>query len=179
MGNALNRLRIGNTMNTQDGYEEEDIVSHCILDATGRFLNLWNSKNRSGILPSRGDFDVFEMKEWLGRIMIMEVLGDGFDFRYRLIGTNIVQIIGRDLTGKCVTDCEYNNNLEHVLNSFRKPIAQRSPIIRRGWVKWRDNRDFIKYESVHCPLSENGIEINMTIGVQNYYFEKNNKFSIL
>lgn len=165
-------------MNTQYNDVNKDVVQHSVIDGTGRFLSFWTSKFRSGILPGRADFDVFEMKEWLGRILIMEVLDDGADFRYRLIGTNIVQINGRDLTGKRVTDSQYNENIEQVLSSFRLPVIQRSPIVRRGRLVWRADRDFLNYESVHCPLAENGIKINMTIGVQYYYTEKNNKINI-
>ena len=98
----------------------------------------------------------------------MEVIDGGRDFRYRLIGTTIVQGVGRDLTGRLMSECDYDIPREEVAESFRRPILARAPVFRRGRILWRADRSWRLYESVHCPLAADGVTIDMTIGVHAY-----------
>ncbi|HZB93011.1 MAG TPA: PilZ domain-containing protein, partial [Stellaceae bacterium] len=46
------------------------------------------------------DFDVFELRPWLGYLHLVEVLASGRDYRYAIYGTDIAMAFGVDLTGK-------------------------------------------------------------------------------
>lgn len=54
--------------------------------------------------PSRDTFQPETLRGALGRIMIIarEPDGDGFTYRYRLVGTEIVETFGEDFTGKTI-----------------------------------------------------------------------------
>lgn len=72
-----------------------------------RFQDLvayWQAKRAGRALPLRKDIDPLELRPHLGSLVIIECLPGLADFRYRLIGTNIVDAYGRDSTGKTV--CE-------------------------------------------------------------------------
>ncbi len=42
------------------------------------------------------------LKPWLGALMVLEPIDGGVDFRYRLVGTQIVDLVGYDITGSTV-----------------------------------------------------------------------------
>lgn len=98
----------------------------------------------------------------------MDVIDGGRDFRYRLVGTIMVEAVGRDLTGRLVSECDYSGNEDNVWASFRRPVESRGPVFRRGRMIWRRDRSWRTYESVHCPLASDGVAIDMTIGTQVY-----------
>jgi hypothetical protein len=60
----------------------------------------WAESRGARPMPSRADLDPLAMKAALPHLMLIDVVGEGF--RYRLVGTQVVQDFGRDLTGKTV-----------------------------------------------------------------------------
>lgn len=53
---------------------------------------------------SRAEFDMLTLKPAVGNIMILDVLRDGFDARFRLYGTGVSAHAGRDWTGATVSE---------------------------------------------------------------------------
>ncbi|MGD8810110.1 MAG: PAS domain-containing protein, partial [Gammaproteobacteria bacterium] len=54
-------------------------------------------------LADRASFDVFQLRPWLGYIMILDAVPETDDFRYRMYGTRIAEQSGFDMTGKLVS----------------------------------------------------------------------------
>lgn len=148
---------------------DADVVSEPLSRSVRAFAEHWRSKCDAERLPSRLDIDIAELGPWIGRVIMMDVIDGGQDFRYRLVGTEIVDAVGRDLTGRLVSDVDYSGNRDGVLDTFRRPLLVRGPVFRRGAVLWRVDRNWRRYESVHCPLARDGETIDMTIGVQVYF----------
>ena len=146
----------------------DDIVPEPKAAPIAEFAMLWSSNCDDAQIPLRTDFPMEVLRPWVGNLILMDVLDGGLDFRYRLIGTDIVEIVGRDLTGKQVSECDYDGGPEPILDSFRKPVERKAPVFRRGKVAWRARKSFLNYESVHCPLRAADGAIVMTIGVQVY-----------
>lgn len=65
-----------------------------------QFLQLWFDASGSGSLPGKGFLDPLRLRFLLGSLSLLEVQPDPLRFRYRLIGTDIVQRLGYELTGK-------------------------------------------------------------------------------
>lgn len=63
-------------------------------------LRYWQSlRNDKGHVP-HDRIDPFALKPALGYILILDVLDDGRDYRYRLYGSEIARVAGFDMTGK-------------------------------------------------------------------------------
>lgn len=60
---------------------------------------LWASKRDGGPIPLRRAFDVIELRPWLGFLCLVDIERQARDFRYRIFGTRIANIVGRELTG--------------------------------------------------------------------------------
>jgi hypothetical protein len=117
-------------------------------------LACWNAKRGSRALPLRKEVDPVELQRHLGSLNLIECLPDFSDFRYRLIGTNIVQAYGRDSTGKTVrqlyadTDAEY---CDFLLRAYHD-VATRTIIGRiRGTLR-PVNKNFRTADSLLLPL---------------------------
>jgi hypothetical protein len=72
-----------------------------------RLLQYWRSKCVGDRLPARPDIDPVALAFILPNLFIMDVHADEEPhrrFRFRLFGTELVRIHGRDLTGKTFHD---------------------------------------------------------------------------
>jgi hypothetical protein len=101
------------------------MTNHQLLD---RLLALWNDKCAGGALPARADFDVLELRDWLGHLMLVEVRRGGAEFYYRLYGSALAAAFGRDLTGK-TSEALPPETQDTVHREYRAAVQTRRPII--------------------------------------------------
>lgn len=93
-----------------------------------RLLDLWNAKRGDRLMPARADFDVFELRDWLGNLMLIEVLPGAIEFRYRLYGSVLASYYDRDLTGK-LTDVLAPETRDIVRREYAEVCASRRPVM--------------------------------------------------
>ena len=67
-------------------------------------LRWWQANRPAGGIPSIDMVDAIGLKAALGYLMILDVLEDGWDYRYRLYGTEIARLAKRDYTGQKTSD---------------------------------------------------------------------------
>lgn len=133
--------------------------------AIQRFLQLWDGRRAGQALPSRDSFEISDLKEWLGHVLILDVIDAGADFRYRLVGVEIVRAVGRDYTGRLMSECEFEVPAGQVIGEFREVVEARRPLVRRGHVTWAPDRSWRSFQSVHAPLASDGHSVDKTMGV--------------
>ncbi len=100
-------------------------IHHPLLE---RLLDLWNAKRAGRPMPIRADFDVLELKDWLGNLMLLDVLPGATAFRYRLYGTVLASYYGRDLTGKH-TAALAPETRDVVCREYAEVCVSRSPMM--------------------------------------------------
>lgn len=64
-----------------------------------QFLQLWFDARANGEMPGKDFLDPLRLRFLLGSLSLLEVQPDPLRFRYRLVGTDIVQRLGHELTG--------------------------------------------------------------------------------
>lgn len=124
-----------------------------------RLHRLWLDKGAPGQLPARRDFDPLEMRDCLGNVFLVEALPGEDDFRYTLIGIEIVRHVEVDNTGKRVSEVFGAAGLA----LYRKIRDERRPIRVHGTVDWHD-KEYKAYETVILPLADDGVAVNRYIG---------------
>lgn len=124
-----------------------------------RLHGLWLAKCRDRLIPARRDFDPVEMRDCLGSVFLVEAVPGLDDFRYTLIGSEIVREVEVDNTGRLVGEVFGAGGL--VL--YRKVRDERRPIRVHGAVDWRQ-KDYKAYEAVLMPLADDGVTVNRFIG---------------
>jgi hypothetical protein len=129
----------------------------------GPLLAYWRSKCRDGGLPSRDDIDPVELKEHLGNLCLVEVLGPPLRLRYRLVGTNITRIMHRDATGRCFDELYPAEVLPSYLAAYERLIATRQPLRCHGLSTYPDH-NLYRYEILNMPLAGANGSVSMVIG---------------
>ncbi len=64
----------------------------------------WQGKRRDGALPRRAALDPAEIPRLLPNLILKEVRREPWDFRYRLVGTNVREHSRANWTGKWMTE---------------------------------------------------------------------------
>jgi hypothetical protein len=118
-------------------------------------LALWRAKRQGPRLPRRADFDPLALKPHLGWLCIAEVLPGRDDLCYRLIGSAIVDIVGRDVTGRRVSEVMPPAALDVFGYLMRHPRPART----YGTVAWCD-KGFVSHETLLLPLADDGATVD-------------------
>jgi len=130
----------------------------------------WLLKRGTRKLPRRADIDPLELRQHLPFISLVEVLDDAKDFRFRLLGTEITDVLQRDSTGKTVREVYATAEpdiLQWMLEVYALAATKKCPVLRRGTLRVV-HKDFIAFESLHLPLSDDGEHVNMLFGRSRY-----------
>jgi hypothetical protein len=97
----------------------------------------WNAKRGARAMPRRADIDPLDLRTHLGGLVIVEVLAGPERFRFRLVGTKVVEAYGRDSTGKTVEQVFRDDPAGGgFLNEFFGAVVERHAAIRaRGPIR--------------------------------------------
>lgn len=135
-------------------------------DHLSELVSYWRAKHVDGRLPKRSDIDPAEIKAHLPYMFMIDVVDGGREYRFRLIGTELAVINGRDSTGK--TFAEVYGKDERHLAMMREvvgsAVATRQPVRTAGKMFWRPDRAFYPVEGLILPLSSDGKTVDVLLG---------------
>jgi len=91
-------------------------------------------------------------------MFMLDVIDGGRDFRYRLIGTGVVEASGRDPTGALFSTlyADQPDVFGQVQRLFAPAIRECRPVFARGQVFWLQERDHVRFEGGYLPISSTG-----------------------
>lgn len=128
--------------------------------------SLWEEKRAGRPLPARADFDIADLRPFFGNLFLLDVLQDGRDFRFRLLGTNLTERFGRDSTGKIFSETYpvgQSPQADWLLGVYRRTVEQRLPVWSAAPMV-QVGRAFSIATALHLPLSADGVYVNMILG---------------
>ncbi len=142
-----------------------ELVEQVDAPLLNELVAYWDAKRAGRMAPRRSDIDPAELQAHLPRLFLLDVLDAGADFRYRLIGTAIIQGMGRDSTGRRMSDLHADQPavLKTLLERFRRVVAEKRPVFVRGRVFWVADREHRRFVSAAMPLSDDGATVNMIL----------------
>jgi hypothetical protein len=130
--------------------------------------DLWQRKRGSRRAPARSDFDpIVEMRAALPRLMLLDVLRDPPDFRYRLAGTETFFVHGAELTGKSVLDLMPLRQGQIIWNELCQLVKTWEPQHARFEFINQDGNPR-SYAVLRLPLSSDGTAVDMVMVVQDF-----------
>ena len=88
----------------------------------------WDGKRAGRAMPARSDIDPTEIPALLPHIALIGVEKGPPRLYYRLIGTHIVEALGRDNTGKYFEEAFQGQMLEDITRVYDAVITSRAPI---------------------------------------------------
>lgn len=120
-----------------------------------RLYEYWCEKRGDRKMPARADLDPLDMTFIIGNIILVDVIdGSPLQFRIRLHGTNLVQRVGYELTGKMLDELPQTEFRKLAQESFTRVATGAEPTAgKRDRVI--DDR-FARYETAILPLSSGG-----------------------
>jgi hypothetical protein len=152
------------TRSGQQAWHESDAP----VSPLGReFLAYWHTKCLpGGGYPTRAGIVPEEMVRLLPYVFMVDVVPDragGLDFRFRLVGTAIVEIEGEH-TGKLLSSMFPDREAYAVLWRQYVDAAAGKIGMRRETLSWQ-GRDHVRYEVILAPLQDVSGRASMLIGL--------------
>ncbi|WP_430435732.1 PAS domain-containing protein [Oceanibaculum nanhaiense] len=131
-------------------------------------LAYWKSRCDAERLPARADIDPLDIPRLLPFLYLVDVEHQTggtmpYRFRYRLVGTGIVERNGGDPTGHYLDDFENRPFHETIVADYARCAAERRPVAASRRFMDSSGRHW-PYQRLVLPLSENGLDVNMLLG---------------
>ncbi|MEQ9609602.1 MAG: PAS domain-containing protein [Kiloniellaceae bacterium] len=133
------------------------------------FLAYWHGKcplpEAGGGFPARADIAPEEILKLLPYIFMLDVVDEGGtqDFRFRLVGTAIVEIEGEH-TGRLLSEMFPDREAYRVLWQQYHDAAAGKVWVRHETLRWQ-GRDHLHYEVILAPLQDDAGGVTMLIGI--------------
>lgn len=145
-GSAVPRLQI----------ESPDTGDAFTVAKNAAFFDWWQGLD-GGACPHRKQFDITEHVDWAANVFLIRVeSADPWVYRYRLIGNEAVQILGRNHTGLALSETAWDRFDAAASRAYDGMMERRRPLRFYGCLD-RFQRDYARFESVDAPfLGEDG-----------------------
>jgi hypothetical protein len=146
-------------------------IEDTAVDATTRFesaktkhLYDWWASANDGQMPRRRQFDILSHRPIVANLFLTEVLPDG-NFQFRLLGEEVIQIIGRNRTGETVRQAA-EGEYGHELYTYYRSVMTGRICRRCTGALFFATKGARRFESIDCPLADdNGEQVAVIIGV--------------
>jgi hypothetical protein len=126
----------------------------------------WNACRGERFAPSRADINPAAIRRILPCLSMIDVIDGGHDFRFRLLGTRIVEGLGRDSTGRYFGDV-YGGQpevMQRMRERMQRVMRLKQPQYTRGKCYWQPDRGYKRFEDVNLPLSSDGRHVDIILG---------------
>jgi hypothetical protein len=135
----------------------------------GRVLAYWEERRGSRRMPARRDLDPADLAAVLPHLQLIDVvLPDRF--RYRLVGTALVDAFGHDYTGRFVDELLLGTGRADLINRVFTTVRDKArPVFLQARYFTAKNVDFMT-NRIYLPLSENDGEVNMMLAALSFDF---------
>lgn len=132
-------------------------------------LAYWQSKSRdcNNRIPSRKDIKEYDLGRIMSDVIILDVLSEPLDFKYRLIGTNLLEYLNGDHTGKCFSEFDGKGENSKIWQLKRHVVTTKRPIFCNvPYVGPKS--DFMRVSTLMLPLASDHITIDKIMAVLNF-----------
>ncbi len=127
------------------------------------------------LLPGRRHFDPIDVPRALASTWMLDVQREPFRLKYRLIGTNIVRMIGGDFTGRWFDEAR-PNLLKSMpgLERYRLMVETGRATWRRGIPVLAADPYWKTSENVMMPMASDGRNVDLLMCCSVYYSHDGN-----
>jgi len=141
-----------------------------------RFLDYWKAR-RAGpdAIPLRSDFNPTDLRELLPNMLIVDVEHDPLRFRYRLVGTRVVEFNSQEFTGLYLGTIGWQEE-QQLIDAYTDATANRAPLC--GFYTWTLRSGSIgKCEFALFPFSNDQQAVTQIFGIEDYDFPRDDSGS--
>ncbi|MGE5147400.1 MAG: PAS domain-containing protein [Candidatus Eiseniibacteriota bacterium] len=131
-------------------------------DELNRVYAYWLDKKGQRRAPARADLDPIEIPALMPHLLLLDVESSPRRFRFRLVGTAIVNGLGRDLTGRYLDELKMNKVQRAMFAEYQR-VADTAEAACTTWEYTRDDGRHVRLERLVLPLSGDGSVIDMLL----------------
>jgi hypothetical protein len=135
-----------------------------------RFFLYWRSIAPASGLPGRRHLEPLDIAPLLPGIWLVDVQPEPFRLRYRLVGTEAVEAIGAEVTGRWMDEAHpmIAENPGY-LDRYRAVCEHKIPSWRRGIPQLWVNKQYHTLENLVLPLASDGVTVDMMVALTVYH----------
>ncbi|WP_193181797.1 PAS domain-containing protein [Nisaea sediminum] len=120
-------------------------------DIIEQAISYWESLHDGPGAPLRTSFDPVDIPRLLPHILFFDVLDEGRDFRFRVIGERVRSVFFGNYTGRTLLSLDHVEPDGPLVRMFRKAVVSREPV--REPVEYvGPNSEIVKHDEVVLPL---------------------------
>jgi hypothetical protein len=133
-----------------------------------RLYAYWQQQCRGAPFPGRGDIAPDQIRDLLPNIMIVDVESTPLRFRYRLVGTRVVEYNGLEFTGRYLGEIGWPEE-QDLFDSYAEVVSTRRPVF--GSLAWKLATGAVgRAEFARLPLSEDSAAVSQILAMEDYDF---------
>lgn len=130
-------------------------------------LDYWLSKRGASGLPARRDLDPTEIPRLLPYVELSEVIDEGADFRFRLVGSHLVDTDDINPTGKTFSAFFRNPTYaRYQLALYRWVVHRQRPLYSGSRIPLPARGHAVLTERLYLPLSGDGRRVDLVLNFQ-------------
>lgn len=134
-----------------------------------RLSEYWESRREPGqLFPERKRFDPDDLRDLLPLITIVDVEYEPLRFRYRLVGTRVVEYNHQEFTGRYLGEIGWDEE-QALLSVYAETVTGRRPVFGRYSWELRSG-GMGRSEFGLFPLTRDGKAIHQVIAIEDYDF---------
>jgi hypothetical protein len=123
-----------------------------------------------GLLPGRQHFDPLSVVELMPNLWMLGIDEASGRYRYRLVGTRMVEGMGRDLTGHWYGEA-HPGATEHPMHAYLQArILAGEPTWRRGRPWLHVDPNIFEIEQVILPLAKDGHTVDLLLAITVFFY---------
>lgn len=134
-----------------------------------RLRDYWQARRGAQCdVPLRAELDPTELRDLLPNLIIIEVERQPMRFRYRLVGTRVVEFNKLDFTGLYLGTIGWEEE-QQLVEACTDVTEEKHPVV--GFYTWTTRSGTIgKCEFGIFPLSHDGRTVAQIVGIEDYDF---------
>lgn len=128
-------------------------------------FNHWQSIHPASGLPGRQHLDPSGISGLLPDICLIDIVPPPADFVFRLVGTRLDYFYGASFTGKPLLNAYQKSRQSRTYLDLCAMLHDYQPRWRIGPAHLVKNREHIIAERLFLPLAEDGVTVDMILGI--------------
>ena len=122
----------------------------------------WLDKKGGRRAPARADLDPVEIPALMPHLVLIDIEPGSRRLRFRLVGTAVVNGLGRDVTGRYIDELQLSKTQRAMFAEYQRVAATGEPACAT-WEYTREDGRHIRLERLVLPLSGDGTVIDMLL----------------
>lgn len=137
-----------------DNFSIEDLPNNILRD----IYQYWLVMKGNQTFPNRSDLHPTDIISLLPYISLIDVDYTTQRYKMRLVGTETVKALGKDITGKYLD--EVPEIEKHLKERYEWIVKEKRPYFVSGKLRW-STKSFLNFSSVGLPLSNTGKNVDI------------------